>query len=221
MTKRNRSRRRAGGNRSGGSVPQISAVRFHALLTATLSGVTGNFTSILAPRNTNFGVDEICDQFDLYRLSRLRYRVFPMDPTNTVNQAAAWVPDIDVQTVTAAQNAMNPFAAVQTPFCGVPSRWIKIPPASLKGMLDWYKCTADSGATEFEDQGLIIFAGGLSDTMVVEVDGVFDFKNPVNAAVMLERNIERMVRLGKVVRIPQKESPTPVPLSAKFAAHGT
>jgi len=204
MPNRNRRRPRARAKRSGSN---ISPVRFHALLTGTLGAVTGDFTSIIAPRNSNFGVDEVSDQFDLYRLKQFRYRIHPMDPTDTTNQTAAWIPDIDVQTVTTAQNSTNPLSACQTPFCGVPSRWIRVPPSMLKGMLDWYKCSTDAGATEFEDQGILLIAGGLSDTFRVEVDGVFLFKNPVNAAIMLDRTISRLEKSGKVIRLPP---PSPV-----------
>jgi len=181
----------------------ISPVAFHALVTATLSGVTGTATIGMSPNNSNLsGLNEIADQFDLYRFVRLKYRIHPMDPTDTTNQVMSYYPDPDIQTQTTSQAAESPLAAVITPFCGVPSRWMNVPASQLKGLLDWYKCTADGGATEFEIQGLIQLVGGLSDTIRVEVEGVIHFKNPVSSALMLERTINRAVAQGKVVRIP-------------------
>jgi len=144
----------------------------------------------------------MADQFDLYRFVRLRYRIHPMDPTDTTNQVMSYYPDADIQTQTTSQAAESPLAAVQTPFCGVPSRWITVPSSQLKGMLDWYKCTADGGAIEFETQGLVQLVGGLSDTTRVELEGVIHFKNPVSTALQFERNIDRAVAQGKVLRIP-------------------
>jgi len=190
--------RGAGGLRGG-----ISPVAFHALITATLSGVTGVASIGMSPNNSNLsGLNEIADQFDLYRFARLRYRIHPMDPTDTTNQVMVYYPDADIQVQTTTQAAESPLAAVQTPFCGVPSRWITVPPSQLKGLLDWYKCTADSGATEFELQGLIQLIGGLSDTTRVEIEGVIHFKNPVSSALQVERLLDRLVAQGKVVRVP-------------------
>lgn len=149
------------------------------------------------------GLNEVSDQFDLFRIAELEYRVHPMNPADTVNQAVAFYPDVDIQTQTEAQLSEAPVAAVMTPFCGVPSSWIRVPRSQLKGMLDWYKCTADAGAAEFESQGLLQLAGGLSDIMVIEVRGVCLFKNPVSSALMAERAIDRAVSKGLIMRLPQ------------------
>jgi len=188
----------------------ISPVAFHILASPTLSGVTGNTTVSVTPQNSTFaGLNEIADQFDLFRVSRLRYRIHPMDPTDTVNQCLAYFPDVDIQTQTSAQVSESPLAAVQTPFCGVPSRWMTVPRSQLKGMLDWYKCTADAGAAEFESQGSIQAAGGLSDVCRFELEGVILFKNPVSSSLMMERAINRAVSSGTVVRIPPTTQTTP------------
>lgn len=185
----------------------ITRVKFHKLQFTTVSGVTGNATISLAPRTAQLGdLDEICTQFDLFKFTKLRYRIHPFDPTQTDGQVIAYVPDIDVQTTTAIQLSGSPIAAVQTPFCGVPSRWINVPKGQLKGMLDWYKCQADAGAAEFESQGLIMIATGLSDNVFWEVEGVCEFKNPVSDAVMLHRTMDRLERLGLMTRVPQDAS---------------
>lgn len=214
MTNRRRTQRRRPSGRRGnnGSIRgSISPVAFHTLLDATLSGVTGNAALSCSPNGGSFlGLNEIADQFDLFRFQRLRYRIHPMDPTDTVNQGAAFYPDVDIQTQTIAQLAQSPLAAVQTPFCGVPSRWVSVPRSQLKGMLDWYKCNPDAGAAEFESQGLIQLAGGLSDVLKLEMEGVVLFKNPVSSALMIEHAINRAVAAGLVIRIPST-SKGPVP----------
>lgn len=214
---RNRSRR-SGGNRAGSSSRgnqfkgSITRVAFHRLAVVALSGVTGNSTVSLTPNNSGIGsLDEIADQFDLFRCVALKYRIHSMDPTDTTVQAAAFVPDIDVQTVTSTSLSQSPIAAVQAPFNGVPSPWIRVPGSQLKGMLDWYKCTADAGAAEFESQGLIILAGGLSDNLTIEIRGMMEFKNPLSATVMLERNISRLERMHLVARLPK----APLPLAGQ------
>lgn len=206
MTRRRRSRPRRRNQRRGN---QISPVRFHLLLTSTLSGVTGTATVSMNPQFG--GLAEIADQFDLFHFKTLRYRIHPMDPTDTTNQGVCYYPDVDIQTQTTAQLSESPLAAVQTPFCGVPSRWINVPSASLKGMLDWYKCTADAGAAEFESQGLLQFTGGLSDTIRVEFEGTVLFKNPVSSTLQFQRTIARAVKKGIVV-LPSVEPEAPSPV---------
>jgi len=181
----------------------MTSVAFHRLLTITLSGVTGNQTVLVSPQNSQLGsLYELGDQFDLFRATDLEYRIHPMDPADTDQQSAFYVPDIDVQTVTPAVASSSPIAAVQSRFSGVPSAWVRVPRSQLKGMLDWYKCTADAGAAEFEGQGLIILAGGLSDVMTFEVRGVMQFKNPVSETVQMTRTIDRLEKLGIVQRLP-------------------
>jgi hypothetical protein len=183
---------------------RISPVAFHKLQQVTLSGVTGTQTYSLTPNSGLLsGLNEVADQFDLFKCSELEYRIHPMDPTDTTLQSVAFYPDIDIQTQTVAQQSESPLAAVQTPFSGVPSSWVRVPRSQLKGMLDWYKCTADAGAAEFEAQGLVSLVGGLSDVMTIEVRGVVLFKNPVSSALMVSKAIDRAVANGLVMRLPQ------------------
>lgn len=174
--------------------------------------MTGTNNLFVTPNSALLtGLNEVADQFDLFRCSELEYRIHPMDPTDTNLQVLSYYPDIDIQTQTVAQASESPMAAVQTPFCGVPSAWIHVPKSQLKGMLDWYKCNPDAGAAEFESQGTIQAVGGLSDVMTVEVRGVILFKNPVSSALMVERSIDRAVKAGLVMRLP-KQVATPVTL---------
>jgi len=154
-------------------------------------------------------LDEVADQFDLFQIEALQYRVHPMDPTQTDLQGACYYPDVDIQTQTIAQLASSPLATVQTPYCGVPSNWSKVPRSSLKGMLDWYKCSADAGAAEFESQGILQLCGGLSDTCTIETRGIIALKNPVSSALQMERNINRAVKNGLVVRVPPANPAVP------------
>lgn len=186
--------------------PSITRVPFHRLNAITLSGVTGQNTYAVNPQTAQLGaLSEVGDQFDLFRCSRLKYRIHPMSASNTALQVGAYVPDVDIQTSSTVQLSESPIATCQSIFSGVPSQWINVPRAQLKGMLDWYKCTADSGAAEFESQGLLVFVGGLGEVLTFEVRGVMDFKNPVSTSVQMERVINHLVNDGKVVRIPQKE----------------
>lgn len=213
MTKnrRNRRPRKGGRNNSQSLRGGVSPVAFHSLNTFTTSGTTGVVTAVVTPQGTPFaGVNEVGDQFDLFRVSRLRYRLHPMDPTDTVNQGVCFYPDVDIQTQTISQLAESPLAAVQTPFCGVPSRWINVPRSQLKGMLDWYKCTQDAGSTEFEIQGSLQMVGGLSSSVRLEVEGIILFKNPVSSSLQMERTLNRAVAKGLAIRLPPPPSPVTV-----------
>lgn len=207
--------------RPGGRTPAgggITSVRFHRLYETTLSGVTGNATLLVNPQTTSLGaLSEIGDQFDLFRCAELEYRLHPMNPADTNQQVCAYIPDVDIQTATAFQASESPIAAVQTQFCGVPSPWIHVPPSQLKGMLDWYKCSADAGAAEFEAQGIILLAGGLSDTIIVEFRGIMQFKNPVSTTIQMARMLKRAADAGlcvllqntKIAEVPAESTAKP------------
>lgn len=165
--------------------------------------MTGNTTYPLNPQSGIMtGLAEIGDQFDLFKCSRLEYRIHPMPVANTGYQALTFIPDVDIQTLTIGAASESPIAAVMVPTSGVPSSWIRVPRSQLKGMLDWYKCSADAGAAEFESQGLFQLVGGLSEVMIVEVRGVMLFKNPVSSSLMVQRTIDRAVAAGTVMRLP-------------------
>jgi len=201
--RKNRNSRRGNGGRNSA----ITKIRFHHLNSTTVSGVTGNSTFTVSPRTTQLGaLSNPGEAFDLFRFTRLAYRIHPMDPTNGDSQALCYVPDIDVQAVTVPSLSDSPIAVVTTPFTGVPSRWVNVPRSQLKGMLDWYKCQADAGAAEFESQGILIVSAGLSDSVLWEVMGICEFKNPVNDTVLFERTIQRAVKAGRVVEIPKPAS---------------
>lgn len=205
--RRKGNRRRGNGGRNSASITKI---RFHHINSTTVSGVTGNSTFTVSPRTTQLGaLSNAGESFDLFRFSRMRYRLHPMDPTNGDTQAICYVPDIDVQAVTVPSLSDSPLATFTTPFSGVPSRWVNVPPSQLKGMLDWYKCQADAGAAEFESQGILIVSAGLSDSVIWEIEGICEFKNPVSDTVLFERTIQRAVDAGRVIRI------TPNPTSQK------
>jgi hypothetical protein len=177
----------------------VSRVPFHKMNVATLSGVTGISTFVVNPQTSAMGaLAAVGDQFDLFRVVALKYRLHPMDPTDTTIQTATYIPDVDTQTATSVQLSDATISVSQTPFCGVPSRWVKVPKTQLKGMLDWYKCTPDAGAAEFESQGVMYIAGGLSDTYILELSGMMEFKNPVSTVVMMERVLRRAEREGLV-----------------------
>ncbi len=48
------------------------------------------------------GLNEVADQFDLFRIAELEYRIHPMNPADTTNQTVAYYPDVDIQTQTEA-----------------------------------------------------------------------------------------------------------------------
>lgn len=184
MTRRRRPARRQS---RIGKLP-ISHVPFHSFTSATMSGVTGQVTTGLSPRSTALAaLSAMATEYDLYRYERLEYRLHPVDPSNANIAVLSYYPDVDVQTLTIAQNGNSPVAACLSHFSGVPTPWIRVPRSLLKGMLDWYKCAADSGASEFESQGSLVFTSGASDVVYYEIRGVIAFKNPCPAALMLTR----------------------------------
>ncbi len=138
-------------------------------------------------------------EFEFYRIVSLEYELLPR-----INSQAAlsvsYYPDPTVGTVTLAQNMENPDAILIKGVGTVGNESVRqrhrVPATRLKGLLQWYKATADAGDAEFELQGELRWAGTGTDSVDTIVRGQVEYRNPIDtlaAAEKLKAKVRREV----------------------------
>lgn len=156
----------------------ITRTRFHALTTSTLS--SGGSSQSVGP-GLNSTLTAMAAVYELYRVSKLRYRLHPNASQSTA-LIAAYYPEAQVTIPSIDQNSENIDCCMLFEDTTVPTPWHNVPRSRLKGQIDWWKCVPDAGASEFEIQGIIVLTGTGTDAFRLEMDGVVEFKNPIPAA---------------------------------------
>ncbi len=176
---------------------QIVSVPFSYIKTTTLASSTASETLFPAffPRVLNEA-----DAFDLYRFTKLKFRVLD-DTSSTPDQViVGFYPGV---TDTAPASISDVSECNWYSFRGKtwtqPGGWSVVPPAVLRGQLPWFK-TIQGAATNVEEiQGKFFFFGGAqaANTIRVEYRGICELKGASNtgstpaARARLERQRER------------------------------
>jgi hypothetical protein len=61
----------------------------------------------------------------------------------------------------------------------VPTGWVKVPKADCSGPLPWYKSVLGGADTTEEIPGYLVMAGTGTESVHVELEGLFEFKTAV------------------------------------------
>ncbi len=153
----------------------------------------GSFQLAVSP--PNFGVlAEIYTGYSLYKFTRLEYQLLPrLNGTTDSSITLAYYPDATVTAPGSVNAAMeNLDAIIQMDAATVPTKWHKVPPSRLKGLIPWYKCQPDASASDFEQQGTLQFFGTSTEATYGLVRGVCEFKNPVDSSTAMKRIKDRV-----------------------------
>ncbi len=174
-------------------------VPFHALVSQTLS--TGSGSVGLGPAQFTRPA-AIAEVYELYRIPELEFRLHPDTASNGI-QVAAMIPgvvDTPPTTFVTASESLN--ACVLGQRSSQPTEWVKCQSRDLMSYMSWYKTVIGSPDTDVEIQGAIYLVGGSTDTIKLEVRGVFEFKNPVGPGqtpmvreLVLARERERILKI--------------------------
>jgi len=170
------------------------------------------YTLAIQPAGMGTRVSGIADSFELYRVTALKFRLLPsatvsgtVRPTTSAAGWYAGVTDTVPSTVTSiAENTESVLLAV---WATVPTEWCRVGKVSLAGYCPWYKTIQGTPDVAEEIQGNIYVAAGSTDSYVIEVRGVIEFKGPVNpsstpmARQMAEMRKEKD-RLMKILATP-------------------
>jgi hypothetical protein len=184
MTRKSNKNSRRGARRSSRSI-SITRVPFHHVVSAALSSGSANVA--IRPSSGNLGAaSAMYTAFDLYRLRKLRFRLLPNTSMGTA-QVAGFYPEAVVTNPTIANGSDCIDSCYVNNDMTVPSRWVNVPAVRIKGQVDWYKSQPDAGDIDLEDAGNICVSGTTTETYYLEVEGLWEFKNPNNPAITLER----------------------------------
>ncbi len=169
-------------------------VPFHASILGSLAAGVGSFN--LSPSLiTHTGIASIADAFELYRVSKLSYRLLRA-PGITAPQAAAYYPDItDTPPNTLDQNGENVNSTLLSQAATVPTDWVHLSPVA-ESALKWYKTIQGTMDSWDEIQGIIYVTGSVTESYLLEVKGVYEFKgqaDPGNTPELREKR--RQARL--------------------------
>jgi hypothetical protein len=163
----------------------ISKVPFHRVTAAAL--VAGSSEIRVRPSSGQFGaISGMYDSFELYKVSKLRFRLLPNTSMATA-QSVAYYPESQITAPTVALNTDVIESTYINNDTTVPTRWVNVPATRLQGQLEWYKSVPDAGDVGFEDQGIILVAGTSTETYYLEIQGTILFKNPVSTSVVMDR----------------------------------
>ncbi len=158
-----------------------SVVPFHSLLaTALVSGAgafNGNSAGLSGTR-----LPSEADAWAHFRIKSLRFRIIP-DGAITGRQVVGWVGGVEdtVPATTATALELVPstiFGARAT----VPTEWVSVRKEDLAGPLPWYKTVQGTADSTEEMPGQLVITGNGTDTVTVEVRGVFEYKTSVSTA---------------------------------------
>ncbi len=165
----------------------VVRVPFHAFRVDTMTG--GALQIQLQPSGWA-ALNGMYPAFELFKFTRLRYRFQPrLNGSTDSFIVVGYYPDsVQAAVPTTIQLAMdNLDAIIQSDHATVPTAWHSVPASRLKGMISWYKCTADAADPNWESQGLLQFTGAGVEAVYLEVEGICEFRNPVDASVSMAR----------------------------------
>ncbi len=174
MAKRNASRR------------DTIVAAFHNVLTGT--NMISTATKYDVSPNSSFSARmlALADDFEEYKVTKLRYRLLPIYSINAAIQVASYFPGITDATPTFAgiSENMNTAVAVVGAAFGTtqPTTWQSVPAATLAGMHSWYKTIPGSPSPAEEIQGSIYLSSNDTSAFVLEVEGEVVFRAPAAAS---------------------------------------
>ncbi len=215
MTRKNKrkSNRRTNNRRSAIDMVTLPA---RALLTGN-TGAAGIAIS-LQPTNLN-SVAQAADNYEFYRITRLRYRLYP-NGGGSIQTAAYIAGAVDNPPTTFQDMAQTPHCVIYGDDVSVPTAWRRVPRTALISYNSWYKTVAGSPDPSEEIQGQIyIVSGNASENYIIEIEATYQFRTLVvtsatpaeRGAIELEKyraNLLRIMGLSPVAAALPTGSPS-------------
>jgi len=158
-----------------------TSIPFHQTFSPSLT--TGTQTTQLTPAQISARVSALSDNFELYRLTRLKFKIHPCVSQAAEVFCAAFYSNILDTTASFSGIVEGPACAIISGKATVPTNWVNVPKACLAGALPWYKAQAGAPDPWEEVAGVLVLAsdsGASSASLTIEVDGVIEFKNAVD-----------------------------------------
>lgn len=155
-----------------------------ALLNGSMSSGVAQIS--MQPPTFN-SVAQVADNYEFYRLTRLRYRLHP-NGGGAFCVAAYIAGAVDNAPSTPSDLAVTPHCVVLGDDVQIPTPWRNVPRAALASYNTWYKTIAGSPDPSEEVQGKIYLAGGGTDAYWLEMEATYQFRTlVVTSATPAER----------------------------------
>lgn len=186
------------GRKARGGAGDSAVIPFHTVLPNSLSA--GAFGIILSP-NATISPRALAeaDAWAHFRILRFMMRLHP--PTTTAHGTqvvgvVGGVQDLTPSTVSAVGELIP--SAVLGASATVPTEWVHVSRLDLAGPFPWYKTIPGLADSTEESPGALVVAGTGTDSFVLEIRGVFEFKTavstgntPMAVAAMQQLRMER------------------------------
>jgi len=203
----NKKQRGNPGRRGGGRGSRTTRVPFHAIDPITLAA--GSNSLPCSPNNSlSSRLAGIADDFDEYRLIKLRYRVRIDNTSSSSPAGAAFYPGVlTTAPTTIATLGENPYISVRFATDDVVLPYTVIPRGILAGEQSWYKAQKAPITADDAIPGTIYFVGTGSDVINLEVDGMFEFRgesDPVNTPAPVSVLVAKMERLAASLEVARR-----------------
>ncbi len=189
MPRRNK-RRNKRSKKPNNSFVSTNSVRVHirqvSETTLSAGAATITVSPAMSPQSTQYA-----DAFQMYRVTRLRFRLM-RTTTTTATQSACYLPGVtDNSPSSAAAAAAVPASVILPLTATVPTRWCNVPSNILSSYMNWYKTVVGSPDAAEEIQGNIYVRGGATDQYLIEIDAIMDFRVSVPTGVTPMTAVDR------------------------------
>ncbi len=175
-------------------------VPFHGLISITL--VAGNASRQLSPSGLSAFLTRVAAEADSWAHFRWRQFKFRIHHGGTTGDVAVGylggVQDTGPTTSTGLCEVLSStyYGSTYTR----PSEWVKCSASELAGPFPWYKSINGTADTTEEAPGYLFICGSGTDSIVIEVRGVIEFKTAVAPA-----NTPAAIKLREVARAEKLE----------------
>lgn len=171
---------------------------FHFFLASNFT--SGSYTVLLRPGGDLAGrLSSEADAWQHFKVNKLSLRLHPATAI-TATQACGYiggVPDTLPSTVSQVGELLP--SALLGLRSTVPTEWVNVQRTDLAGPLPWYKTVPGTADPTEESPGVIAVVGTGSETFILEIRGVFEFKTACatsNTPVSVQyRNLVRTERM--------------------------
>lgn len=166
-----------------GASKDTSMFPFHGIVAVALTA--GNYSQSLSPQGlTNAGLSRVvveADNWAHFRVRSFRFRVHHGAITGDL--AVGYVGGVQDTAPATKGTLMELLSSVYHGSTYTePSKWVKCSASELAGPLPWYKSIPGTADSTEEAPGVFVASGTGTDTIVVELEGVLEFKTSVAPA---------------------------------------
>jgi len=115
-----------------------------------------------------------------YRCTSLKFRLHP-NAALTGAMAVGFASGVETTNPSTVETVLETeCSALLAAKTTTPSSWVKVPRAALRGPREWYMANGGGSSQSDAQQFEIHIAGTGTDAYLVELEGIVEFRSPVN-----------------------------------------